>query len=502
MSTLSYPNMNPQLASEQAEDQGWYAVEPGVRPQTRYVLYYPLALITGGLLALVFQTDAMTAVCSAIGTLVGAMLLWRFMFIDQSIRLTRVGAMGLALGYAGGTFNSWLTLKRAGEPLAAMTYVTVPVLAQGIGIAVLACGVLLAAGELLEKPVLTVSPKLIVLTPGMKKILLVSAATVGLALASGRIMLGGIALQSAGHAGIAAILVLTVLQAVVVLLPVAFLISDDPKERWILGIATLIVWIVEFTQGRRALFYPPVMIIPLARYAGYNWKKISASKVILIALGVAFVFVGMLAYQMLRVAKAYTNTRTQAAQLAMGEQWVEQGKAWQIATKSSKSNIEGRTLVVPWLGDIYRMSGIYPTGHGADILMQFEEDVVPSVLDPNKPTLQEEDYASELFERDYPDQANSIFTAGIIDFGVLGILTYPLIAFLLLSFYIRFTRRYFLPELYLVGLAQILIIAVETEQDAGSYPSAIRNALVCSALLYLVIKMPLPSFLQWKSRKV
>ena len=501
MSTLPYSNMRPQLDGAQAEEQGWYAVKPEVLPQTRYVLYYPLALIAGGLLALIFPTDSMTALTSLIGTVVGVILLWRFMFIDKSIRLTRVAAMGLVLGYAGGTLNSWLTLKRAGQPLAAMTYVTVPVLARGIGIAVLACGVLLAAGELLEKPVLTASSRLIILTPAMKKILIISALAVGAALATGRFTMGGIKLQANGGAGSLMVILGTVLVGAVVLLPVAFLVADNTKDRWILGAAMLLVWAVEFTQGRRELFYPPVVIIPLARYAGYEWKKITLRRIFTILIFAGIVFLAVLGYQMVRVAKSYTKTKTESAQFAVAEGWIEQGKAWQIATQSSKGNLEARTLVVPWLGDIYQMSGIYPTGHGRDILTQIEEDVIPSVLDPNKPTIQEEDYASELFERDYPDQANSLFTAGIIDFGLLGILTYPIIALLLLSWYVNFTRRYFRYEIYLMGLAQILMTAIATEQDAGSYPEAIRNALVCAVFYYLLIKIPLPAFLSFRSRR-
>lgn len=501
MSTLPYSNMKPQLDAAQAEEQGWYAAKPEVLPQTRYVLYYPLALIAGGLLSLIFPTDAMTAVTSLIGTAVGVMLLWRFMFIDKSIRLTRVAAMGLVLGYAGGTLNSWITLKRAGQPLAAMTYVTVPVLARGIGIAVLACGVLLVVGELLEKPVLTVSSRLMVLTPAMKKILIVSAFAVGAALVTGRFTMGGIELQSPGRAGILMVVLGTVLEGVVILLPVAFLLADNSKDRWMLGIAMLVVWTVEFTQGRRALFYPPVIIIPLARYAGYSWKKNTLRKVFIVAIVAVVVFLAVIGYQMVRVAKSYAKSKTESAQLAVAEGWIEQGKAWQIATQSSKGNLESRTLVVTWLGDIYRLSGIYPTGHGRDILIQFEEDVIPSIIDPNKPTIQEEDYASELFERHYPDQANSIFTAGIIDFGLLGILTYPTLALLLLSWYIHFARRYFRPEIYLVCLAQVLLIAIATEQDAGTYLGVIRNTLVCAAFYYLLIKIPLPAFQLFRRRE-
>ena len=50
------------------------------RPRVSYFLYYPLLLASAALLLWLFPTDRMTAVSSAIGTVVGCWMIWEFLF--------------------------------------------------------------------------------------------------------------------------------------------------------------------------------------------------------------------------------------------------------------------------------------------------------------------------------------------------------------------------------------------------------------------------------------
>lgn len=458
------------------------------RPRARYFLYYPLVLAAVALMLWLSPTDSMTAVTSGIATAISVLMMWEFLFTSQVIRFSNVCAMGLVIGYGAGTLNSWLTLPRAGLPLAAAIGQTVPELANGVAAAMMGCAILLSLGEMLEKPVWTTAQKLR-MTHGIKRLVLVNFIILAVAFAAGMFHQGGIKASSASKAGFVSIFLSFLLRPTVILETVIFLVESVKAEKYLFGGIALLSWLLLVTQGRSGLVYSALLTIALARYSGFRWGRISVGRLLLFGAAFALLFVGVLTYQLLRLAGGRVSSHSLSAETSQAQEWVEQGRAWEIATASSTKNVEGRTLVVTFLSGLLYLTETEKPAYGKDLLLQIGI-AIPSIIYKNKPTIAEEDLASKTFGVFYTDQPNSIFTAGAVDFGMWGVMIYPIVFVLLFSLAFRLEAAYFSYEVSVYGLLVFLLTAISAEEQLADYFGPIRNLLIFAIFIYLVSKVP------------
>lgn len=464
------------------------------RPQAKYFLYYPATLAAAALLLWLFPTDLMTGVSTAIAAVVSCLMMWEFLFLNRVVRLTTVCAMGLTIGYGAGTLNSWLTIPRGNGSLASVVGQTPPEMANGVAAALLGCAVLLALGELLETPVLTMAQDLTI-SRGVKNVLFMSSSIVVLAVAGGLFHQGGIKASSHLHAGVVAIFLYFLLPPTVVLVTVALLIEKDKRQKYLLGGVTVFLWLLLMTQGRRDLVYPALITVGLARYFGYKWGTLNWRRLLLAGIAIAFLFMGVLTYQLMREAGIAISSHSIGGEARQIAEWEQQGVAWRIAATSSAQNVKGRTLIVVFLDDLLYREQTASPAFGKDLAMQVEVEI-PSLLLRNKIEIGEENLASETFHVFYPDLANSLFTAGALDFGIWGIMVYPIVTLLLFSAFLRLAITYSSPEVYLFGLVAFMDIAMAAEVQLAGYLGIMRNLLIFAAFLYVASRLPV---LKWRS---
>lgn len=458
------------------------------RPQAKYFFYYPLVLAAAAVLLWIYPTDLITAVSSTIGTVVSCIMMWEFLFTNQVIRLSRVCAMGLVIGYAAGTLNSWLTIPRGEYPLAVAVGQTVPELANGVAAALMGCAVLLLLGELLEKPVLTRAQPLVI-TGGIKRLILINSAILAIAFAAGEIHQGGMKAAGAGHVGILAIFLSFLLDPTAILAIIALLLEKNRVQQALLGAIVIFLLLLQLTQGRMNLVYPSLVMIGLARYAGYRWSDLSIGRIILIGAAIAFALTGLVIYQAFRLAGNSTSGQSISAEANTVQRWAAEGRAWQIASNSSVQNLERRTLVVTFLSNLLYQTRTKSPAYGADVLLQ-SEIAVPSLIYKNKPTMEEEDLASETFGEFYPDEPNSLFTLGAVDFGIWGVMIYPIAVLLFVSAFLRLAKKYLTYEMSVYGIALFLITAMMAELELTNYLIDMRDLVTFAFFLYLVSNLP------------
>lgn len=456
------------------------------QPQAKYFVYYPLILGFAAILLWIFPTDKITAVSSGIAAVIGSLMMWEFLFTSKVIRLTNICAMTLTIGYGAGTLNSWLTLSRAGYPLATAVGQPVQELADGLAAALMGCAVLLLLGELLEKPVWTIAQRLRI-TPGVRWIAIFNSAILFIAFVSGKFVRGGINNGGKHHAGIVGELLGTIFEPTVILVTL-ILIEKGGRGKYLFGTLFLVLWVLLATQGRMPLVYSVFICIAMARYAGYKWNKFTAGRVIFMAVGVLFLFFAVLTYQLLRLAGGSVSKPTLGAEIGQVHKWEEQGKAWQIASRSSESNVQRRTLVVTFLSSLLHHTKTETPAFGKDLWLQFQF-VIPSIIYPDKLQISEENLASKTFHVFYTDQPNSIFTAGALDFGVWGVMVYPIAMILILSIFLRLGATYFSYDVFLFGLLLFLYTVISAELQMQSYFLVMRNMLAFGMLFYIVSKL-------------
>ncbi|MDG7000561.1 MAG: hypothetical protein JRN15_15815, partial [Nitrososphaerota archaeon] len=443
---------------------------------------------SGAILLWISPTDQMTGVISAIATVVAVMMLWEFLFTNKVIRLSTLCAIGLTVGYGAGTLNTWLTFPRGGLPLASMIGQTVPELADGVAAALMGCAFLLCIGELIEKPVWTMAQNLRV-TGGMKWLVLVNTLIIAVAFAAGKFIQGGVKNAGAHSAGTLAEFLMFLVGPTVVMAGLVFFGSLSRNDKYVFGLILLGLLLFLTTQGRRNLVYPALIIIPVARFSGYKWNRLTASRILLVVLAFAILSVGVLAYQLLRLAGDTISNYSITAEASQAAQWAKEGRAWNIATTSSVQNVQQRTLLVVFMSDLLYQARTQETARGKDLLLQIEW-AIPGVIFPNKPTIAEEDLASQTYHLFYPDESNSIFTAGALDFGLWGVLIYPIAVVMLCSFIQRMASAYFSYEVAVFGFILFLLVMIAPEHQLGAYFVAIRNLLAFSGFVYILSKMP------------
>ena len=135
------------------------------------------------------------------------------------------------------------------------------------------------------------------------------------------------------------------------------------------------------------------------------------------------------------------------------------------------------------------------SGAGQRALLQVEISI-PSALFRNKPDMSEQDLATRRFGVLYLDESNSIFTAGALDFGLWGILVYPIVLFLLLSIVLRLIKGQFSFEVYVFALVVFVGLCMSPENGLSGYFGTTRNVLIFAAFIYAISKL---SVLQWNS---
>ncbi len=458
------------------------------RPQAKYFLYYPLILAGAALLLWIDLSDSMMAVASGVAAVVGTLMLLETLFREEAVRLTRICTIGLVMGYGAGTLNSWLTVPRGNYPLAAAVGFRVDVLANGLAAALMASAVLLAAGELLEKPVYVHSRQLVI-DAGIRRLIVVGAGIIAVAFVTGRFQRGGVVIASAGHAGVLGEFLGFLFYPVVILATVATLVEKVPRQRLQLGIITGVLWVFAMTQSRGGMIYSVLTIIILSRYSGFEWAKITLRRIVITAICAALLVIAVLSYQLLRVAGGGMSNPTLKKEARVVSYWASQGEAWKTATTSSKKNIETRTLIVTFLASLLHLTEHHATAHGKDIWLQLQT-AIPSAFDPHKSTMQEEGLASRVFGVFYTDQPNSLLTAGAVDFGIWGVMTYPILIMLTISFVFRWTMGYCSYGVFVFGLALVMDMSLGPEITVTGYVVDIRNLLVFAGFLYLVSKIP------------
>ena len=129
---------------------------------------------------------------------------------------------------------------------------------------------------------------------------------------------------------------------------------------------------------------------------------------------------------------------------------------------------------------------------GADLVHNLQL-MVPTAISADKFGLSmygEEDMANMRWGFSYTDEANTLLTAGAADFGIVGVLLYPLIAVLLLRTFLEWVQ-YVTPSkgAVLIALAFIHQMLLAEQLPAG-YLIQIRNSLILMGILYVVSIMP------------
>lgn len=437
-------------------------------------------------------------VASVVATIVALFSLGDWLFRYGPTRFSTLFGLALLLGYGTGTLNTWLTLPRGRLTLAQIMGTDEGELARAIAAVLISAAALYFFGELYERPLFGREFRI---PMDQRTYLLIYLGTllVIFSFLTHQLSFMGLVHGEQGNLNIFGVFVLWLFMPLVAVSMAVFLATPRGRTRNIVGLCVAILCILLMALGRRFLIYTGIEILFAIRLTGYRVKGSLVKKVFLVGLVIFFVVFGALTFMLLRIAGYQIATQQPGAtnmsislveRINIAAKWVEDGSALERTATASQSNVEKRTFVVQFFADVLEGSFRATPALGRDFWSQFGV-AVPSAFAIDKSQLSgEEELANEVFNLNWGDAPNSILTAGAIDFGLLGVILYPLLVIGLTKAAARFIFRHIPPfPATIVGLALMFQI-LQTEDNLDAYFVSIRNGIIFAVILYCFSRMP------------
>ena len=446
-------------------------------------------LLGFGFLCVGLQTNASLIIGGFAASIVSVYLTFDILARSAPLRLSAVLAFTLGLGYGLGTLNTWFTLPRAGETLGEFLGENTPDLSLAMGGLLIAMALLLAIGELYEKPLFGEEFRLHFNNRAILLITVGSIFRIGLTAAGAS---GGFGSQSdltGGHVSVLSLLAGDLQNPLFAFALCAALNARGRFTRWYLWIVTALLFLTAFPLGRRAIIYSVLLGFLALRFGDFKVAFSPLKKIILSVLLVGFLYIATIGFFYFRVAGYSLVNPSLSQRVTAVISLIETQKYSDIKEKFSQ-NVERRTFIIGFLSELIGYTEVMPGGHGNDLLSEFELSI-PSVFYPQKDVYYtEEQYASSLFGAEYGDQANSVLTTGTVDFGFWGLLIYPLLTVFMFRYFLELCGTYMPPFAACFVIFLVLGTILEPEVDVTAYFISIREGIIIGILVSLFQRLP------------
>jgi hypothetical protein len=454
------------------------------------------------LAAVMFVVPASSAifVCCAIGFGCAAVLLYRFGTETGYVRLTWVLACGLLLGYCGGTFVTQIIWGFAGLDAIAVTGVDKRYIAYGLMLVFLGCSSLLLGG-ICEAPLLE-DGAVIEVNYKIERFLWLNLVLVATAYIHGDFSYS--AVNQVGGDSKTSVLAALAMPGAVALLPLAsigFMQGSGPRRfrfgvLMFLGVAALVP-----ISRRDVLYAAMISIFCVLRLSGRRLRISSLGKTSLSIILVLLLIFSNIFFFGLRMAADQDASKESGHQATLTEGFYAARNGIfrnpKLLIMYVGENLEKRAYVIGYLSLLARGGRDFQPMMGSDAVLGMEMTIPDALYEltgtskaPIRTIGAEEGLANEHFGLNVTDEANSILTGGFIDFGVIGVLFYPLALCGLFRWYLLLISKLFSPEVSGVILILVLSLIITTEQELRVDFIAMRDFLILAIICAIAFAVP------------
>jgi hypothetical protein len=462
-------------------------------PRPLYFIRIPLLLAFSGVLTWITASEYSMVIASIVAAAIGCYMLYDWVVQDGETRYSTIIAFGLLLGYGLGAFNTWATTSRGGFTLGQYLGYDDAVLARGMAAVLLSAAITIFFGEIFERPLFGRDFRI---WPDRRiySFIYVGAIAIGGAFATGAFGFSGEIANQNGQVDVTKTFLLWLFSPLIAVAVSVFLKTPHVGLKKIsVGVAVLILLIFSITMGRRNLIYTSMVTIFLARISGFPLRgSIRKKLLIFIPVGI-FVVGGALGFMLLRVAGYGAGPHTHkslAERVTIAYRWIQDGSAWERALSNTQSNVKTRTFVLGFFSNVLEGSSTHRPGMGRDTvgLLQL---VIPSAIYPDKDRyFSEEALTDQLFGFSYTDEANSVLTNGATDFGLIGVLFFPLIVAAVLKVLTEFAARHLNQFSILMVVLANLFLCLQAENSISALADAIFHGLIFSVGILILFSLP------------
>jgi hypothetical protein len=460
-------------------------------PRPLYYMLIPMILVVMGILSWLISGDMGLLIACVTATVISGYTLWVWLFHRAPTRFSTLLAMSLLLGYGGGALNTWLTLSRGPLTLGQYMGLSHGILARGMAAVLFSSAALYFFGEIFEKPLFPENYYLRI-DSSMRSVIYFSAFGMLIGYATHSMVFAGVA-SSEGHISILGMFLAWLYPSVASLSVPAFLTANRGRERILAGLAAFVFLLMFVLGGRRLAIYTTVEVVFVLGLTGYKWRVKALRSVLLVAFFAAVIATCALVFMLLRIApvrQVFHGQPSIQARIQAADKLVKHGDALTLAVAATRQNVETRTFVLAFLANILDASLTKTPALGHDALSLLES-TIPSAIYPDKDRFfSEELLVDRQFGFGYGDQANSILTGGATDFGLLGMIFYPLALIVLARMIYGLLSPWLHPlPLLLVALALIFLF-LQTEVILSGYFSILRNVIIFGIVMQIISLAP------------
>lgn len=458
-------------------------------PRQLYFAFFPSLLLMAALFGWTMGNEAGMVLSAAVGTVVALFTLWDWVFRHGPTRLSTLLGMSLLLGYGGGALNTWFTLPRTGT-VAAQLGLDEAVLARGMAAVLISSASLYFVGEFLEKPVFAKHFR-VSFDPRTQTLIYLAPIGMIAGYVTHALNFGGV--SSAGmHVSIPGLFLSWLFPHLTALTVAAFVSSSSTKERFFSGLSAIVLFAMFPVLGRRNTIYTTIEILFVVGLVGFRWRQRLFRNVLILLMLTGIIVGSALSFMLLRIAAGHRTSVTVNQRIETASKMVKKGGTFTTTSKATQKNIQSRTFIISFLASVLDASFRTTPALGADAI-GLSQLAIPYVLYPDKNLwFTEEGLVDYQFHFSFGDQPNSILTAGATDFGLLGMILYPLLIVAISRFILEFmARRVGLVPLTLVALSFIFLM-LQTESTLTSYIEGFRDNILFGFIVAILMALPTP----------
>jgi hypothetical protein len=447
---------------------------------TWFVARLPGCLLLAAVVAAAFPVNAVFIGAAATGSAVAVAAIYILIYRMKQFRISWILADGLLLGYSVGTLNTSMRLALEGSTAAIQFARPQEQLSVALAASLLVSAVLFFVGSAAERPIRL--DTLSVRRSDLRFVWLGLGVELA-AFATGGIGYMGTVADSQNHVtmlGEIAGVWGPALPAVTVFFFPRCRRGLSRAACWLLLAAAFLCLI---PQGRRVLLYAVLLTFFASGVSA--GKRLSFWKHVPWILAAApLLYVGNIVFYAMRVSSwqagsaklSVTELSTRAAGI------LRVGKDTAFDQKVDE-NLRDRTFVLRYFSDLLAASWTHQPLFGRDLLFSVRM-AVPSILYPDKDSVRaigmEENLVNPEFGLYAADEANSIITTGVSDFGAVGIFVYPVALSLLISAFNRSLGRHLPQVVRAIAVFTVVGVIWRTEIGFSGYLILCRDLIVLS----------------------
>jgi len=423
-----------------------------------------------------------------------------FIFKPNSVKLFYVMAVSLLLGYSFGTvITIFVNIYKNGSFDSLDNIMGLSYGKDDISMAlllVLLVSLILIELSRFEVPLVNkVDAQLEKSGETQGKCISISAAIVICAYLTGQIGFMGIQIGELGKVGVLGALAFLIVPPFLPIIACEIIRERSLKHKALLMFVFSLFLFSSVLFGRRVFLYSLVSIFIGLSINGYGISSLFTKRSLTVILGIiAFpvaVWFGFSFFYAMRLASYSVGPDVPLIEFLRSTFEVINNETPELYSQIS-TNIAERPFILSYLAGIVSSQSTYPPLWGKEVYYAFQT-AIPSMFFPDKLILlpkMAEEFVHPAFGLPVFDGNNTIITAGINDFGIIGAITYPAIIVIVYIFILRIINRRIPFVLFQVVLFRLIYQLLNIEDSLSSFlTSFLRDMALVIGLLIVILKI-------------